>query len=171
MKTEITTWSEIVQKNVKSASTTQSVKSVLKAVRSAVKDNVRSNKFIIYGCKEADESGEEYDAVPENVTDTVKQLYNEIHINPRPQILAASRIGSLKVDSARASEARPIKVTLASPEVVKLVLGKSSKRKENPTPHWKCVYLAPDRCKEERVAHSKLVTKLKQKISEDSYHL
>ena len=113
MKTEITTWSEIVQKNVKSASATQSVKSVLKAVRSAVEDNVRSNKFIIYGCKEADETyeydGEEFDAVPENVTDTVEQLYNEIHVNPRPPILAASRIGSLKVDSASASKARPIK--------------------------------------------------------------
>ena len=148
VKTEITTWSEIVQKNVKSASATQSVKSVQKAVRSAVEDNVRSNNFIIYGCKEEDETyeyeGEEYDTVPENVTDTVKQLYNEIHINPRPQILAASRIGSRKVDSASASKARPIKVTLASPEVVKLVLGMSSKLKENPTPHWKCVYLAPD---------------------------
>lgn len=176
VKTEITTWSEIVQKNVKSASSTQSVKSVQKAVRSAVEDNVRSNNFIIYGCKEEDETyvyeGEEYDAAPENVTDTAKQLLNEINIAPRPQILAASRIGTLKVDSANASKPRPIKVTLVSPETVKLVLGKSSKLKEKLSPHWKCVYLAPDRSKEERAAHSKLVTKLKQMISEDSskYH-
>ena len=52
------------------------------------------------------------------------------------------------------------------------MLNKASKLKRNKCEHWKCVYLTPDRSKEERVAHSKLVAELKQKIGEDSskYH-
>ena len=56
----------------------------------------------------------------ENVTNTVIQLFNEITVFPRPRILATSRVGTLKVDGR--SKVRPIKVTFASPEAVKLVL-------------------------------------------------
>ena len=51
-------------------------------------------------------------------------------------------------------------------------MSKASKLKGNACEHWRCVYLAPDRSKEERQAHSKLGAELKQKISEDSskYH-
>ena len=55
---------------------------------------------------------------------------------------------------------------------MKFVLKKASKLRRNKYEHWKCVYLAPDRSKEERVAYSKLVAEIKQKIGEDStkYH-
>ena len=43
-------WSDVVQRNTKSAA--PSVKSVQKAVRTAVEENVRSNNFIIYGAEE-----------------------------------------------------------------------------------------------------------------------
>ena len=61
-------------------------------------------------------------------------------------------------------------MTLGSPEAVKFVLSKANKLRY--IEEWEDTFLAPDRSKEERVAHRKLVTELKQKISEDSekYH-
>ena len=169
VKTEISTWSDIVKNNVKTA--TQSAASVQKAVRSAVQENVRSNNFIIYGAEE--EGEDEYGIEQDNVANITNQLFNEIGAFPKPQVLTVSRVGFQKADGNNgSSRPKPIKVTLASPEAVKFVLSKASKLKRNKYDHWKCVYLAPDRSKDERAAHSKLVAELKQKISEDSskYH-
>ena len=176
VKTEITMWSDIVKKNVTSAA--PSVASVQKAVRSAVEDNVRSNNFIIYGVEEEtpDEDDEENECENgglENCVDVARDLFTEILAFPRPDILTATRVGPQKsLKNAGSRKPRPIKVTLASPEAVKFVLSKARKLKGNACQHWRCVYLAPDRSKEERQAHSKLVAELKQKISEDSskYH-
>ena len=76
VKTEIATWSEIVLKNIKSASATQSVKScnMLQYVTMFEATTLSS-----MGLKRKTRNMyevEEYDAVPENV----KQLYNEIHV-------------------------------------------------------------------------------------------
>ena len=57
-------------------------------------------------------------------------------------------------------------MTLGSPEAVKFVLSKANKLRY--VEEWEDTYLAPDRSKEERVAHRKLVAELKQRISEDS---
>ena len=176
VKTEITMWSDIVKKNVSSA--TPSVASVQKAVRSAVEDNVRSNNFIIYGVEEygPDEDDEEDECENgglEDCVDLARGMFNEILAFPKPEIVTATRVGAQKSpNNAGSRKPRPIKVTLASPEAVKFVLSKASKLKGNACEHWRCVYLAPDRSKEERLAHSKLVAELKQKISEDSskYH-
>ena len=167
VKTEISSWSDIVKKNMKSASVTASVATVQKAVRSAVEENVRSNNFIIYGGEE-EEPTEWNESGFENCIDFASGLFNEIRAFPKPEILTATRIGSQK----KPDKPRPIKVTLASPEAVKFVLSKASKLKTNNHKHWRCVYLAPDRSKEERAAYSKLTTELKQKISEDAskYH-
>ena len=141
--------------------------SVHKAVRSAVQENVRSNNFIIYGAEE--EEPDEYGNRHENVADIASDLFNEIGAFPKPQVLTVTRVGYQKADgNISSSRARPIKVTLACPEAVKFVLSKASKLKRNTFDHWKCVYLAPDRSKDERAAHSKLVAELKQKISENS---
>ena len=43
-------------------------------------------------------------------------------------------------------------------------LSKANKLKTKTYAHWRCVYLVPDRSKEERAAHSKLTTELKQKL-------
>ena len=52
MKTEINLWTDIVKKNA--TSTTNSVKSIRKVVKSAVDDNIRSNNFIMCGAREVD---------------------------------------------------------------------------------------------------------------------
>ena len=164
VKTEISSWSDIVKKNMKSASVTPSVATVQKAVRSAVEENVRSNNFIIYGGEE-EEPTEWNESGLENCIDFASGMFNEIRAFPKPEILTATRIGSKK----KPDKSRPIKVTLASPEAVKFILSKASKLKTNNHAHWRCVYLAPDRSKEERAAHSKLTAELKQKITEDAY--
>ena len=67
---------------------------------------------------------------------------------------------------------RPIKVTVASPEIVNQVLSSASKLKKG-SEDWRSVYLAPDRSKDERLAHQKLVKELKEKIAnepDDKYH-
>ena len=175
VKTEISLWSEIVQKNSKPAPA-PSVKTVQKAVRSVFDENVRSNNFIIYGVEEWEPDEEDEDeGDEEDVSSVASQLFNELKVFPKPAVLNATRIGTAKpkdeTKEARPS-CRPIKVILESAEEVKFVLSRAKMLKQNPCEHWKCVYLSPDRSREERAAHKKLVEQLKQKISNDStkYH-
>merc|ERR1712176_351066 len=132
-------------------------------------ENVRSNNFIIYGAEE--EEIEDRDGLGglDHSADFARNMFNEIRAFPKPEVLTATRVGSQKThDNTGTRKPRPIKVTLASPEAVKFVLSKASKLKLNVYDYWRCIYLAPDRSKEERVAHRKLVAEMKQKISEDS---
>ena len=169
VKTEITLWSDIVNKNSKSA--VPSVKTVKKAVRSVFEENERSNNFVIYGKKEVTEEEDE-----EDVISFVDQLFNEIGTNcPTPLVLDAARIGTVKPQGEEHEtrpNCRPIKVTLQSAEMVNLVLSNAKKLKQNPFERWKCLYLSPDRTREERASHKLLVEKVKQKIQDDpsNYH-
>ena len=92
---------------------------------SAVDDHDRSNNFIIYGAGkvDCDHIDEHYHSF-ENLVNVVNQMFNNIGVYPKPQILAASRIGTNKPGA----EERPrlIKVTLPSPETVKFVLSNAS---------------------------------------------
>ena len=102
-------------------------------------------------------------------------MFNEIDAFPTPKVLSVTRVGPVKplgeTEATRPS-CRPIKVTLASPEAVKFVLSRAKKLKQNPYEEYKNINLSPDRSREERAAHKKLVEQLKQKISNDSskYH-
>ena len=171
VKTEMNLWSDVVQRNTKSAA--PSVKSVQKAVRTAVEENVRSNNFIIYGAEE--EEPDEHGIERDNVSSFTSQLFNEIDAFPTPKVLTVTRIGPVKpqgkTETTRPS-CRPIKVTLASPEAVKFVLSKAKKLKQNPYEEYKNIYLSPDRSREERAAHKSLVAQLKQKITDnpEKYH-
>ncbi len=162
VKTEISAWSNIVKKNCQPSG--NSAKIVQKAVKSAVEENNRSNNFLVYGAEEED------DGVFENHTNFTNWLFNETGVFPKPQVVAVSRIGFCKPENS--GKPRPIKVTLASNESVKQVLSTASKLKQQGGDIWPHIYLAPDRDRKERAAHQKLVTMLKEKISEDStkYH-
>ena len=165
VKTEMRTWSDIVQKNVKT--TQNSVATVQKVVRSAIDKNERSNNFVIYGVEEEHlEPG-----CAENATQIADFVFCAIEAHPKPKITAARRVGLYqKPENNTSGKPRPIKVTLGSPEAVKFVLSKANKLRY--VEEWEDTYLAPDRSKEERVAHRKLVAELKQRINEDSdkYH-
>ena len=131
-------WSDIVKKSV--TSTALFVAIVPKAVRSTVEENVRSSNFIIY-------------CGLENSANLACRLFNEIGAFPKPEILTATRVGTQKsLENASSRKPRPIKVTLANLEAVKFVLNRARKLRRKKYEHWSCVYLAPDRSKEERVA-------------------
>ncbi len=157
VQTEMKSWSDVVKKNCESSTT--SVKSIKNVVKSVVQDDVRSKNFIVYG-------------VPEERKDVCKELAEEIlneiwDSHAIPQVVAASKIGTLKTGCNR-----PVKVTLVSPESVKQVLARANCLKKSPTVDYHKWYIAPDRNSQERAAHQKLVVKLKQMITADStkYH-
>ena len=118
VKTAITTWSNIVKKNVTSAA--PYLASVQKAVRSAEEANVCSSNFIIYGDEE-DET-DEYDCGLENSANLASRMFNEVGAFPKPVILTQK-----SQENASSRKPRPIKVTLASPEAVKFLLNKARK--------------------------------------------
>ena len=169
VKSEVTTWSEVVKKNCPTGSSASSfcLKKVQQVVKSAVDSSIRSNNVIVYGAEDDDET--------ENLFQFGSYLMTELGVlNPRPEILAASRIGSSKAGSE--DKRRPIKLTFANSEVVRRVMKLSHRLKDadeaDGDKYWSNMYLAPDRDKEERATHHKLVVELKQRITEDPtrYH-
>ena len=135
------------------------MRQVEKAVESAASKSSRSCNFIVYGAEEEDTS-------LTCVLNTANELCNVIKVWPRPQLLAASRIGTFVN-----GKVRPIKVTVASSEIVNQVLSSASKLKSSEDLH--SIYLAPDSSsKDEQLAHRKLVKELKKKIANepDKYH-
>ena len=153
IKTEISTWSDVAKKNCQPDA--PSLRQVEKAVESAASKSSRSCNFIVYGAEEEDTS-------LNCVLNTVTELCNVIEVWPRPQLLAASRIGTFVN-----GKVRPIKVTVASPEIVNQVLSSASRLKSSED--LRSVYLAPDRSKDERLTHQKLVKALKEKIANEPY--
>ena len=86
MKTEMKTWSNIVQKKVKIKQ--NSVATVQKVVRSAIDKNERSNNFVIYGVEEHLEPG-----CAENATQIADFVFGAIDTHPKPKIIAARQVG------------------------------------------------------------------------------
>ena len=63
----------------------------------AVDDNGRRNNFIMYGAGEVDsDQFDEHNNSFENLVNVVNQMFNNIRVKPKPQILAVSRIGTNK---------------------------------------------------------------------------
>ncbi len=159
VQTEMKTWSDIVVKNCETSA--PSIKSVKKAVKSVVQDDARRNNFIVYGVAEKRE---------DNPHELAGEILNEIwDSHAIPQVVAASKIGAKRPDNEKP---RPVKVTLACPESVRMVLARARNLKKSSTAEYHTWYITPDRNKEEKAAHQKLVTKLKAMITTDSskYH-
>ena len=158
---ETKTWADLFKKNnnhVKQ-STHKSVREAIKAVN---EEEERSRNFIIYGVKEEEKEDEEW--------------VDDIKINPlHAQITAISKqtvgvdtyIRSIdRIGKRVPGKVRPIKVELDSSTEVASFLSNANKLKESD--EFKMVYLAPDRTAEQRVAHNKLVTRMKELIRQDS---
>ena len=156
VRKEMQSWSDIVQKNCEKSSV-PSVKSVKQVVKSYVDENDRSRSFIIYGAKE-----EKNEHTPELVEDLLLAMNEE----KKHQVLGSLRLGTIRKDS---DSVRPIKVTLGSADSVKEILSKAKTLK---TLHgsyfmFSKMYLAPDRSREERIEHKKLVEEMKLLISQE----
>jgi len=182
VQTEMKSWSDIVKKNCEKSA--PSLNSMKKVVQSVVQDDVRSKNFIIYGAPEANggctRTG--YDVakeVLEEIWDYAED-YAEAEDRPsslpstdigRPVIVTGVRIGNKKPINDD-EKPRPCKVTLASPEAVRLVLARARYLKKSSCAAFHSWYITPDRNSEERAAHKKLVIKMKNMITTEpqKYH-
>ena len=156
VRKEMQSWSDIVQKNCEKSSV-PSVKSVKQVVKSYVDESDRSRSFIIYGAKEG--KGEH---TPEIVEDLLLAMNEE----KKHQVLGSLRLGTIKKDS---ESFRPIKVTLGSADSVKEILSKAKTLKKlyGSYEMFSKMYLAPDRSREERIEHRKLVEEMTLLISKE----
>ena len=156
VRKEMQSWSDIVQKNCEKSSVS-SAKKVKQVVKSFVDENDRSRSLIVYGAKE-DKS--------EHTPEVIEDLLLAINEENKHQVLGSHRLGIVKPDS---ESVRPIKVTLGSADSVKQLLSKAKTLKSlfgSYAVFSKC-YLAPDRSREERVEHRKLVEQMKLLITNE----
>ena len=155
VKTEIRSWADVAKKNTNDQSIAVSVKKVKEAVKTAVAEDDRSKRFMIFGLREAEE-GEEDDLV-----DVVEATFEKTGVVPFPVIHSAYRVGEKKT-----GKARPVKVQLTCTDHVRRVLNAASKLRSCEG-EFRTVYLAPDRTKEEQLAHAKLVKEMKELLLND----
>ena len=152
---ETKTWADLFKKNNNNVkqSTHKFVREAIKAVN---EEEERSSNFILYGVEEDDKNDIKVDPHPGLIYDIKKQIdCTEIRVAKH------TRIG-LKTEG----KVRPIKVELHSSTDVASILSNAHKLKESD--EFKMVYIAPDRTAEQRVAHNKLVTRMKEMIRQDS---
>lgn len=152
VKTEIrSSWSEVVGQY---AGQSISAAKLKEAVKSAVVEEDKSKNFMIFGKSEV---------ANEDVADVVAEVLQDM--NEKPRLIECRRIGPAGV-----GKSRPIKVKLASSDAVASVL-RTAKDLKNSSRN-KTTYVGPDRSKEERLAHKKLVEHMKQKMRDepDMYH-
>lgn len=154
VKQELKSWSEVVKQ---SGGATISAKAVMEAVRSSSIEDMKNRCLMIFGEEEEEEKEREYDRVTTN--DIVETLFE--HINEKPLVLAAYRVGAKQDDKPR-----PIRVQLNSSDIVHVILRKAKKLKNIEV--YRNTYLAPDRNKEERIKHKRLVDEMKKMIGQDT---
>ena len=161
VQAETKTWADLFKKN--SHQVNQSTqKSVREAIKTVNEEEERSKNLIIYGVKEEEKEDEEW--------------VDDIKIDPiQEQIAMISKLTDCsdiyvrdirRIGKRTPGKIRPIKVELDSSTDVACFLSKAQKLKTND--EYKMVYLAPDRTAEQRVAHNKLVTRMKEMIRQDS---
>ena len=157
VRKEMQSWSDIVQKNCEKSSVPAVKGHVKQVVKSFVEESDRSRSFIIYGAKEEK---------AEHTPDLVDDLLLAINEENKHQVLGSLRIGTIKKDS---DSVRPIKVTLGSADSVKEILSKAKTLKTLYGSYaiFSKMYLAPDRSREERIEHRKLVEEMKLLISKE----
>ena len=152
VKTELKSWADVVKKGYDSNKlkqlTTQSVKEAVKSVNDEEK---RSKCFLIYGCEEQEDEGD-------RSCEIAQEIYCKVGFRP-PVIVDAYRIGN-----RTEGRTRPIKVEVEHPTDVHVLLKSAHKLRAS---DMTSVYLAPDRTKEQRTAHKKLVTEMKSMIERD----
>ena len=151
VKTEMKSWTDIVKQ---SCSKTVTPKKLKEAVKSAVIEEDRSRNVMIFGIEE--EVPEEEEAYDDE--QMIAKVFDQIEIKPR--IEEYYRVGEAKPDTMR-----PIKVRLSRSDSVMQVLVNAKKLK-NVSGLLRAIFLSPDRSKEERVAHKRLVDEMKKKKGE-----
>ena len=151
---KLTTWASIVKQN---SSTSQAVtqKEMKKAFKSALKDNDREYNVIMFNVEEELEGG---DSSEKYNYDKAADILN--NVNSFDGDFATERIGSPVQEKNR-----PLKVRFEYKSSAFDILACSKNLKDSDNYHM--VFIEPDRSREERTEHRKLVQQLKLKRSDN----
>ena len=140
VKSEIKSFSDIVQQNSNKTITPAKLKT---AVESVVQKEDRSRNLMIFGLEEEEDGSGDLE-------DRITWLFGEINEKPRVKDCVRLRTGF--------ESAGPVKVTLSNPESVRQILSKSKELRQ--------VYITPDRSSEQRAERRKLVEEMKKRMKE-----
>jgi hypothetical protein len=145
-------WSEITAKGHRQNITSEA--KLKEVVKSAVAEEDKSKNIMIFGKEELPD---------EDISATVAEVMHEL--NEKPRIVECFRVGSFEQ-----GKSRPIKVRLTSFDTVANVL-RNAKHLKN-SGNNKATFIGPDRSKEERDEHKKLVDRMKTMMEDqpDKYH-
>ena len=144
---KMSSWAAVVKKN---SSSKVSQKEMKKAVKSAMNESDREYNVIMFNVEEQEEEdpSENYDA------DTALDIMNSAGIEAVEGEYTTERIGALQNDKNR-----PLKVKFDFKSTAFDLLAKSKNLKDSEI--YGTVFIVPDRSREERVEHRKLVEQLK----------
>ena len=145
-------WSEVAAKGLSQGFA--SAAKIKEAVKSAVAEDEKSKNFMIFGKEEAPN---------EDIVTTVAEILQDL--NEKPRVIECTRVGT-----SEQQKLRPIKVRLTSSDAVFNVLRNAKLLKKSC--NNKATFIGPDRSKEERAEHKKLVDKMRTKMGDepDRYH-
>ena len=149
LHSEIESYSDKV-KNFASCTPAVAPENLQKIMKKVVEEDDRSKNLMIFGLNE---SGDE--TLKESVVEVLEKL------NEKPKVETVCRIGTVKTGCNR-----PVKIVFRNSETVHQILLKSWNLKN--IDELKSVFMAPDRCSEERKKHRELVLQLKEKRKEDN---
>ena len=144
---KMSSWAAVVKKN---SSSKVSQKEMKKAVKSAINESDREYNVIMFNVEEQGEEdpSENYDA------DTALDIMNSAGIEAVEGEYTTERIGALQNDKNR-----PLKVKFDFKSTAFDLLAKSKNLKDSEI--YSSVFIVPDRSREERIEHRKLVEQLK----------
>ena len=144
---KMSSWAAVVKKN---SSSKVSQKEMKKAVKSAINESDREYNVIMFNVEEQDEEdpSENYDA------DTALDIMNSAGLDAVEGEYTTERIGALQNDKNR-----PLKVKFDFKSTAFDLLAKSKNLKHSEV--YGTVFIVPDRSREERIEHRKLVEQLK----------
>ena len=154
VKSELQSYSSVLQKNCSDALEPRKIAAAVKQVE---KKEDRSCNIVAFGVPESEE-----------IEGTESKVLNILeHLEEKPKIVSCCRIGQQKSGTVR-----PIRLRFQNSVTAYQILNKAKKLKDIDA--YKSVYLSPDRSPEERDTRRKLVEELKRKRLSDpnsSYHI
>ncbi len=148
VKSELQSYSSVLQKNCSDALQPRKIAAAVKQVE---RTEDRSSNIVVFGVPDNEEN--------EKIECKVLDLLGKI--DEKPKIVSCRRIGQQK-----SGVARPIRFRLQNSATVYQILRKASKLKD--IEGYKAIYLSPDCTPEERESRRKLVGELKQKRLSDT---
>ena len=172
VKSEMKTWSDVVKNNInqnRSQQANVTKKTVKQALESVNEEERRAKKVMVYGVNEdlmSYAAEEEQEVAAEGgevlgLMDVVRHICDVVDVEFPHKTAEVYRVGK-----EEAGKTRPVRIEFPDTESAQLLLQSAAKLKN--TDMYSKVYIAPDRTKEQRLEHSKLVRKMKDMIAADS---